>query len=468
MRISVGDFSYVVEKIAQEMVGRHLRKIIFYSSRIFYFQLSSGKQRFLVVNLDNTNPSAFVSELINLPPTLINPFYAFLKKELNNAYIQSVRQYNEDRIIKIEVEVITSAYKTNIRHIFIEFISAHPNLIVTDGEDTIINAFRKNTIDSPRIIAKGFKYVVPANALTQAKGDESEFDYDKFIGFELSRLNQSAMTRNQEKFVKIFKLINARIKTASRKIENIKHDVEVAEKALLCKVTADAILAYPIDKKEHLETIEVNGAKVALDRLKSLAENAQYLYKIYKKAKNTIALSEKLIEDAERDLNESIFVKDFLASSNEEEIERFIAQNAQITPRDKIRLPVTKKYAPYHFSDAHGTMYYFGKSAEQNDYLSFVYASRQHLWFHVLNHPGAHVLIKKSNPTDEDLVTAAEVALLCSNLDRGEVMYAERKDISRGASKGEAHVKKYQTIYISAIRSSTRTLHEVATRLEVK
>ncbi|MFA6644779.1 MAG: NFACT RNA binding domain-containing protein, partial [Bacilli bacterium] len=121
----------------------------------------------------------------------------------------------------------------------------------------------------------------------------------------------------------------------------------------------------------------------------------------------------------------------------------------------------------YHL-DSNGTTYYFGKTADQNDYLSFVYASRQHIWFHLLNQPGAHVVIKKPNPTDEDLITAAEIALLCSNLDRGDVMYAYKRDISRGDSKGEAHVKKYETIYISFVRSATETLFKAATRLEVK
>lgn len=467
MRLSIRDFSCIVDKIAQEMVGRHLRKVVFYSSRIFYMQLSSGKQKYFIVNLDNANPSAFVSDLSNVPPTLINPFYLFLKKELTNAFVVSVRQYNEDRIIKIELEVLTSAYKKIVRNVYLEFISAHPNLIVTDNEDTIINAFRKNTIDSPRIIARGFKYNVPATMINH-QVDETIFDYDKFIGFELSRLNQSSMTRNQEKFVKIFKLINSRIKAASKKIDNIKHDVERAEKMLLCKSTADAILASAGDKKEHRDEIVVDGKHIALDSLKSLAENAQSLYKTYKKAKNTIALSEKLLEEAEKELNEGLFVKDFLASSNEEEIERFVAQNAQIAPHERIRLPVTKKYAPYHLIDARGTTYYFGKTAEQNDYLSFVFAARQHTWLHIYNHPGAHVIIKHATPSDEDLVSAAEIALLCSNLDRGEVMYAQRKDISRGESKGEAHVRKFQTIYLSSIRPATKTLYEVATRLEVK
>lgn len=467
MRLSIRDFSCVVDKIAQEMVGRHLRKVVFYSSRIFYLQLSSGKQKYFIVNLDNANPSAFVSDLSNVPPTLINPFYLFLKKELTNAFVVSVRQYNEDRIIKIELEVLTSAYKKIVRNVYLEFISAHPNLIVTDNEDTIINAFRKNTIDSPRIIARGFKYNVPATMINH-QVDETIFDYDKFIGFELSRLNQSSMTRNQEKFVKIFKLINSRIKAASKKIDNIKHDVERAEKMLLCKSTADAILASAGDKKEHRDEIVIDGKHITLDSLKSLAENAQSLYKTYKKAKNTIALSEKLLEEAEKELNEGLFVKDFLASSNEEEIERFVAQNAQIAPHERIRLPVTKKYAPYHLIDARGTTYYFGKTAEQNDYLSFVFAARQHTWLHIYNHPGAHVIIKHATPSDEDLVSAAEIALLCSNLDRGEVMYAKRKDISRGESKGEAHVRKFQTIYLSSIRPATKTLYEVATRLEVK
>ena len=467
MRISVQDFSYIVKKIADEAIGKHIRKFIFYSSRIFYLQISSGRKRYLVINLDNTSPSTFISDLGSLPPTIINPLYVFLKKELNNAYIKNVMQVNNDRIVKLELEVTTSAYKTIIRYVYIEIITAHPNLIITDEENKILNAFRKNTIDAPRIVARGFVYAAPQIPLRNKINGKEEFDYEKFINYELSRLNQSSMTRNQEKFIKIYKFINSQIRTASRKIENIKKDVIKAQEMLVYKDYADALLALPIDKKWRTDKIEVLGKVIELNESKSLSENIQAFYRIYKKAKGTIAISDKLIENAEKELNESLFIKDFLSSSTEEEIERFVAQNALISPKDKIRLPVTKKYAPYHL-DCDGTTFYFGKSADQNDYLSFVYAARQHIWFHLLNQPGAHVIIKKPNPSNEDLITAAEIALLCSNLDRGEVMYAVKKDISRGEVKGEAHVKKYETIYVSFIRPTTANLFKEATRIEVK
>ncbi|MFA7378600.1 MAG: hypothetical protein WC014_03660, partial [Bacilli bacterium] len=97
MRISAKDFSIVVSKIGDEIAGKYIRKIIFYSSRIFFLQLSSSKRRYLIINLDNTNPSVFISGLSNTPPTLVNPLYLFLKKEMNNAYIVNVSQINNDR-----------------------------------------------------------------------------------------------------------------------------------------------------------------------------------------------------------------------------------------------------------------------------------------------------------------------------------------------------------------------------------
>ncbi|MFA5421202.1 MAG: NFACT family protein [Bacilli bacterium] len=467
MRISVKDFSYVVDKIAQEAVGKRIRKLVFYSSRIFYLQISSGRKRFLAINLDNANPTSFISDLTSMSPTLINPLYIFLKKELNNALIKKVLQINNDRILCLELEITTSAYKTVIRHLYVELIAAHPNLILADEDDRILNAFRKNTIDAPRIVARDFKYTPPQNAPRAKKSDDVPFDYAKFIIYELSRLNQSSMTRNQEKFIKIYRFINTRIKTASRKIDNIKADVAKAREQLINKDYGDAILSLTIDKKWHTDKIEVEGAIIPLNNQRTLAENAQAFYRIYKKAKNTIAISDKLIETAEKELNESLFIKDFLSSSTEEEIERFVAQNALMTAKDKIRLPITKKYAPYHLESG-GTTFYFGKTADQNDYLSFVYASRQHIWFHLLNQPGAHIIIKKPAPSTEDLIVAAEIALLCSKLDRGEVMYAAKKDISRGDAKGEARVKKCETVYVSFVRPSTADLFNIATRLEVK
>ncbi len=148
MRISLQDFSQVVDIIAKEATGKRIRKVIFYSSRIFYLQISSGRKRYLVINLDNTNPSIFLGELSNTPPTLVNPLYLFLKKELNNALIKKVEQQNNDRVVRIELEITNSAYKTFTRNLYVELIAARPNLIFVDEDEKILNAFRKNTIDS--------------------------------------------------------------------------------------------------------------------------------------------------------------------------------------------------------------------------------------------------------------------------------------------------------------------------------
>ncbi|MFA5480935.1 MAG: NFACT family protein [Bacilli bacterium] len=468
MRLSQNDFRLLIDIIRPQVIGQRLRKITFYSSRIFYFQLSKKKESHLVVNLDNANPSVFVCDLDNIPPPLVNPLYVFLKKELNNAYVKDVVQINDDRVIRFEFEVTSSAYKASTRYLIIELISAHPNFIITDGEEKILNAFRKNTIDAPRIVARGFKYEPPAKAgQSKSDGVEKEFSYIKYVNYELSRLHQSSMTRNQEKFIRLFKLINSRIRSSSRKIDNIKKDVLAAEAQLHLKDDADAILTLSYDKKWHTDEIKVNRRLITLDKTKTLAENVQHFYKLYKKAKSTIEMSEKLIEDADKELRENLFVKDFLMSSSEEEIDRFVAENKLVTDKEKIHLPVTKKYAPYSI-ESKGAKFFFGKTADQNDYLSFVYANRQHIWLHLLNQPGAHVVISKINPSDEDLVTAAEIALLCSSADRGEVMYAFKRDVTRGETKGEAHVKKYETIYVSFIRPATEELFKNAVRLKVK
>jgi len=466
MRISGANFGALVDRIREESVGSHIRRVTFFSSRLFYFELSRGKRRFLIVDLDNSEPSLFVANLDITPATLASPLYLFLKKELGNAYIKDIVQIEGDRIARFDLEVSTPTYKRLARHLYLELIPAHPNLIFTDEEDIILAAFRKSPLDSPRVIARGFAYHVPEKKASD-KEEAIVFDYDKYVQCRLGKLSLSAISRNQEKFVRIYKFINARIRSSSHKIDNIQSDVESAQKMLVYKEYAEALQGLPYDKRWHTDKIAIGGMEIILDQTKTLADNIQIFYRKYKKAKSTIALSDKLIEDAEKELNDSLFVKDFLSTSSEEEIERFVARNAAMKKGDRIRLPVVRKYAPYSL-EKDGTRFYYGKSADQNDYLSFVYASRQHTWFHVVDHAGAHVIVKKLNPSDEDLLTAAEIALLCSDLDRGDVMYALRRDISRGTSKGEAIVRAHKTIYLSFIRPETIALFASAKRLEVK
>jgi predicted ribosome quality control (RQC) complex YloA/Tae2 family protein len=100
---------------------------------------------------------------------------------------------------------------------------------------------------------------------------------------------------------------------------------------------------------------------------------------------------------------------------------------------------------PYKsFATARGGEIRVGRSARDNDDLTFHHAKGSDLWLHTADTPGSHVVLvleKGADPDSEDLVDAAHLAVHFSPLrgaTRGRVHVARRKEVHkpRGAKPG--------------------------------
>ena len=97
----------------------------------------------------------------------------------------------------------------------------------------------------------------------------------------------------------------------------------------------------------------------------------------------------------------------------------------------------------------------YGKNASSNNELTFKVANKDDFYLHIKNYHGAHVIIKNSNPTNEEKLLAAEICLILSNKPAGEVMIASMKDVKKGQALGEANLLNYSTILLNNVREST-------------
>ena len=94
------------------------------------------------------------------------------------------------------------------------------------------------------------------------------------------------------------------------------------------------------------------------------------------------------------------------------------------------------------FIEFQGTKIYIGKNKKQNDYILSKLSSAEDLWFHPLNAPGAHVLVKSNNKkeiiSDEVLLKAAELTKEFSsqkNNSKTSIIYTKRKYVKKANNK---------------------------------
>ena len=101
----------------------------------------------------------------------------------------------------------------------------------------------------------------------------------------------------------------------------------------------------------------------------------------------------------------------------------------------------------------HGVLIQYGRNNLQNDALTFHRSRRSDLWFHAKDYHGAHVVIHDSNPDEDTIRLAAEIAAYYSKgrySSSVPVNYCPVSSLKKipGAKPGMVQLGNYKTIYI--------------------
>ena len=228
---------------------------------------------------------------------------------------------------------------------------------------------------------------------------------------------------------------------------------EITDKIKAGKTYSQAELKILYNKIKE----DVNFDKILneLDEKISLSDNAQKFYLLYKKAKNEFEYAIKRYDEAVSKLNyyETILLNIDLAETFEEinqiEVELSeigIMQNKIKTKKDTEKI----KYEPIKFLDYE---IFIGKNNKQNDYLISKIANAEDLWFHGLNFPSSHVILKVK---DNEKNPPKEVLEYCARLvkDNSKAKYSGKTSIIMTKRK---NLKKPPNTYLGYVTYKNET-----------
>ncbi len=202
------------------------------------------------------------------------------------------------------------------------------------------------------------------------------------------------------------------------------------------KLWGDLIFANLYNISPSCETLETDGEKIPIDKKIGASATAQKYYKLYQKEKQSAKFKENFfsIAQSEKEYFEEILFNIEEASTQEEleEIESLFAQNknaAQTKPK-------------VQEINHGGWRIYIGKNAKQNDYLLSKIARGEDYWFHVLNAPSCHLILKQTNdkkaPDKEILEFCAKLVKENSkykNSGKSSIIYTKRKYLKKPTAK---------------------------------
>lgn len=176
--------------------------------------------------------------------------------------------------------------------------------------------------------------------------------------------------------------------------------------------------------------------EIQLDETKSPSENAQKYFALYNKIKKAVKVAEEMISETTEEINyfEQILYDTQNCSSYRElkEIEQ------ELSPETSQNNKKKEEDSKIEKTEIDGFTIYIGKNNKQNDYLYSKISSPDDLWFHALNTPGSHVIVKFQNSSqrieEKTILKIAKIAKQNSrakNAAKASVVYTLRKYIKR-------------------------------------
>lgn len=196
----------------KHLKDEHIGKIYQIGKNEFIFQIAKEK---LLISLERNSYRVSLTDKEYQNPKEASTFCMVLRKYFESGKIIDIYQYNLDRILTIEVLNKNELNDKRITKIIIELMGKNSNLIITDQNDIIIDAFKKIGVSViGRTILPKAKYIYPDEDKLNIYEDQLNEDMfstkkviiDTFYG--LSPLIINHLLENNDPIKEINKLQN--------------------------------------------------------------------------------------------------------------------------------------------------------------------------------------------------------------------------------------------------------------------
>lgn len=271
--------------------------------------------------------------------------------------------------------------------------------------------------------------------------------------------------RTKELAGQVLQVVKTELKKDRRKVKKLEQQAKDAEQADFYRIRGEILTTYLAKLQAGMKEIELPNfydnnqpIKIKLEPELSPSRNAQKYFTRYNKLKTSVAYVNQqlaLTNDEINYLTGIISQIEIASPSDVEDIKLELQQEGYLKTRHhgKKRRKV-KVSNPEEFHTSSGVSVLVGKNNLQNDRLSFKIANKNETWLHVKDMPGSHVVIRSTDPSDQDILEAAQLAAYFSKgrlSDHVPVDYLKVKQLHKpnGAKPGFVTFRGQKTLSVT-------------------
>jgi len=412
------------------------------------------------------------------------PFYQRLSTDLAGAQLKRIQQVRADRLVLFEFTA-----EAGRRALILELTGRHANLVLLGKGDEVLDVLvpAPKKRQQPRLVT-GDPWQAPPGRTPEGnvQSIEEEFPEPDELpepvqrGHEhrapLSYRVESALAPQAEADTAdllrrdLVRRLERRRSRTHRALRGLLRREEAAAGAERIRQDGELLKASQGEISRGLASVELVDyfdpetapRTISLDPKLSAGENAEKYFARYKKL---LRSADGLEGERARQEAKEHALSGFLESLNggevapseieREALEAGLLEARQEADERKRRSPA--KRLPYKtFTASRGSEVRVGRTARDNDQLTFRHAKGNDLWLHTTDAPGSHVVLclsGKGDPDSEEVLDAATLAVHFSPLrdaGRADVHTARVKEVKkpRGAKPGLVTLSGGKTLHV--------------------
>ncbi len=470
MALTAQDIAAVLGEIAPVLTGGRIQKIHQPAAFTIVLEIRTPGQthRLLISCLPETARLHLASRAMQNPPSP-PPFCQFLRAHLQGARIDTITQFQDDRIVQIYLTT-----KTGPRALVAEFTGKTANVLVLDRNNQLVRDLK----GSGDLVGQPYRPPTSARRHPHAERHTGIVHAVSDAPFPLSAAIE-AQYQDRDAIVAVNTARAVKIGTLNKSIKKLQRRINAWRDDLAKATNYRDYARYGELLKANLGSIKKGQPEVAvvdyfeatlptltipLDSSKTAQGNMDDYFRKHRKYLTAARVLGPRIEAGQAEL-----------AAMRRELDTVKQGTWQPSPalplgrsgrRDvagsRTKLPAQARQGPFRrFTSSDGLPIFVGRNARENEELTFGLAKSDDLWLHARGTPGSHVVVrlaKGQDVTPETLRDAATLALLYSDLKKsgkGDVIYTKRKWVkkAKGQAAGAVIVTQEKLVFVALDRA---------------
>lgn len=431
---------YMSKHFSSTLVGQYINRLFLVSEHDFYLSLAK-RNTGLFISLNNSNPFIeLITEKINFPKIKKDSHLTTIfTHHLEHSKITDVALIDGQKVLVLTLNKHYENLTERVFKLYIELITAHPNLIVVDEHEDIVSLYRASKhFQAERILRIAQPYHL--KEINKKFLVEDVRNLNDFTAQYLADNHLAIMRKNHSK---LFSHIKASIKRLTNKKKNIANELAKMPDSQIANYYGQLLLTYKPEIND--EKVSIFEEEIEVDPSLDAIRNATIWFNRAKKTRSAVINKKIQVEQIDQELSYYQTLAKQIQLLDDEglnEVEIELNINSKSFNKKSNASSIKPYYVNYK-----NIRIAFGKNNLQNDYLSFKLANKSDTFMHIRNNPGSHIVIFTANPDQHLLSIAAQIGLYLAKIPSGEFTYTKCKNIKKGPFPGSVVLKEETTIY---------------------